>query len=292
MTALAFLGALSVATFSFELISALQYGFFRHNRLDGAYQNQSQSVKRRSTWEAILIALFPKRFDPNEARDMLDVIALIRRAGYPYNTPGEFYAAAIREFSKYLIVGGLMAGALAMNGMLFAAPLFAAFYIYLGLRRPYTRLKKMAKVRAETMRNNMLIALSVLESLLSSGVGVQDALRRTAAVGGTFSNLLGLLVAQMEIKDIENAVEVVMAHLPDPGDTDATLFFADILDFFQRSRPILSSVTALRESVHRTVLELTEQRAALVRQRSGLFGVTAVIGLVLSMVMPFISNTF
>ena len=290
MTALAFLGALSVATFSFELISALQYGFFRHSRLDGAYQNQT--VKRRSTWEAILIALFPKRFDPNEAKDMLDVVALIRRAGYPYNTPGEFYAAAIREFSKYLIVGGLMAGSLAMNGMLFAAPLFAAFYIYLGLRRPYTRLKKMAKARAETMRNNMLIALSVLESLLSSGVGVQDALRRTAAVGGTFSNLLGLLVAQMEIKDIENAVEVVMAHLPDPSDTDATLFFTDILDFFQRSRPILTGVTALRESVHRTILELTEQRAALVRQRSGLFGVTAVIGLVLSMVMPFISNTF
>ncbi len=292
MTALAFLGALSVATFSFELIAALQYGFFRHSRLDGAYQNQSQSPTRRSTWEAILITLFPKRFDPNEAKDMLDVVALIRRAGYPYNTPGEFYAAAIREFSKYLIVGGLMAGSLAMNGMLFAAPLFAAFYIYLGLRRPYTRLKKMAKARAETMRNNMLIALSVLESLLSSGVGVQDALRRTAAVGGTFSNLLGLLVAQMEIKDIESSIEVVQAHLPDPSDTDATLFLADILDFFQRSRPILASVTALRESVHRTVLELTEQRAALVRQRSGLFGITAVIGLVLSMVMPFISNTF
>jgi hypothetical protein len=292
MTVLAFLGALSVATFTFELISALQYGFFRHSRLDGAYQNHAQQPIRRSTWEAILIALFPKRFDPDHARDLLDVVALIRRAGYPYSTPGEFYAAAIREFSKYLVIGGLMAGSLAMNGMLVAAPLFAAFYIYLGLRRPYTRLKKMAKARAETMRNNMLIALSVLESLLSSGVGVQDALRRTAAVGGTFSNLLGLLVAQMEIKDIESAIEVVQAHLPDPGDTDATLFLADILDFFQRSRPILSSVTALRESVHRSVLELTEERAALVRQRSGLFGVTAVIGLVLSMVMPFLGNTF
>jgi hypothetical protein len=111
-------------------------------------------------------------------------------------------------------------------------------------------------------------------------------------VGGTFSNLLGLLVAQIEIKDIEEAVEVVQAHLPNPSDVDATLFLTDILDFFQRSRPILTSVTALRESVHRTVLEITETRAALVRQRSGLFGVTAVVGLVLSMVMPFLGSTF
>jgi hypothetical protein len=39
-------------------------------------------------------------------------------------------------------------------------------------------------------------------------------------------------------------------------------------------------------------LEITETRAALVRQRSGLFGVTAVVGLVLSMVMPFLGSTF
>ena len=229
MTAFAFLGALSVAAFVFEIISAFQYGIFRHSRLDGAYQDVNKLPQRRSTWDAVLIAIFPKRFDPEHAKNMLDVVGLIRRAGYPYDTPGEFYAAAIREFTKYLLVGGLMAGALAMNGMMVAAPLFAAFYIYLGLRRPYTRLEKMAKARAETMRNNMLIALSVLESLLSSGVGVQDALRRTASVGGTFSNLLGLLVAQIEIKDIEEAVEVVQAHLPDPSDVDATLFLTDIL---------------------------------------------------------------
>ena len=175
MTGFAFLGALSVAAFVFEIISAFQYGIFRHSRLDGAFQDANKIPQRRSTWDAVLIAIFPKRFDPEHAKNMLDVVGLIRRAGYPYDTPGEFYAIAIREFSKYLLVGGLMAGALATNGMLIAAPLFAAFYIYLGLRRPYTRLEKMAKARAETMRNNMLIALSVLESLLSSGVGVQDA---------------------------------------------------------------------------------------------------------------------
>ena len=142
MTGFAFLGALSVAAFVFEIISAFQYGIFRHSRLDGAYQDVNKIPQRRSTWDAVLIAIFPKRFDPEHAKNMLDVVGLIRRAGYPYDTPGEFYAGAIREFSKYLLVGGLMAGALAMNGMVVAAPLVAAFYIYLGLRRPYTRLEK------------------------------------------------------------------------------------------------------------------------------------------------------
>ena len=54
-------------------------------------------------------------------------------------------------------------------------------FILLGLRRPYVRLKTLAKKRAESLRNNMLIGLSVLSSLLSSGVGVQEALRRMSA---------------------------------------------------------------------------------------------------------------
>jgi len=50
---------------------------------------------------------------------------------------------------------------------------------------------------------------------------------------------------------------------------------------------VLSSVQGLQESVHRTVVELTESRAALVRQRAGLFGVMAVMGLVLAIILPF-----
>ena len=37
-------------------------------------------------------------------------------------------------------------------------------------------------------------------------------------------------------------------------------------------------------------VELTEARAALVRQRSGLFGVLAVLGLVLAIILPFMGS--
>lgn len=290
MTLFAFLGALSLSVLAFELLSTFQaaFGAFGGGRL----MNLGSSVPapRRSAWEALLVAIWPARFDPGRAQDLADVVGLLRRAGYPYDTPGEFYAVAIRDFSTFLLVGGLLAGALAAMDGLIAAPILALIFVFLGLRRPYARLRMLARKRAESLRNNMLIGLSVLGALLSSGVGVQEALRRTSAVGGPFCNLLGLLVARMEVDDFSKAVEVTRAHLPDPADVEAGLFLRDIQDFFASNRPILSSVQGLQESVHRTVVELTEARAALVRQRAGLFGVLAVLGLVLAILAPFLGT--
>ncbi len=286
MTFFAFLGALSVSVLGFELMNTFQNAFavFGSNRLVST--GPAVSV-RRSTWDAFLVAILPGRFDPNQARNTADVVGLLRRAGYPYDSPGEFYAVAIRDFSIFLAVGGLLAGALAALNMAIAAPFVAGIFIFLGLRRPYVRLKTLAKRRAESMRNNMLIGLSVLSALLSSGVGVQEALRRASAVGGPFCNLLALLVARMEVEDFGKAIEVTRAHLPDASDVEANLFLRDIYDFFANNRPVLSSVQGLQESVHRTVVEATEARAALVRQRAGLFGVLAVVGLVLAILAPF-----
>lgn len=288
MTLLAFLGALSLSVLAFELLSTFQNAFsmFGNNRLISV--TTSVTPKRRSTWAALLVAILPGRFNPEQAKTLTDVISLLRRAGYPYDTPGEFYAVAMRDFSLYLAVGGLLAGALAAMNVLVAAPVIALIFVVLGLRRPYVRLKTLAKKRAESLRNNMLIGLSVLSALLSSGVGVQEALRRASAVGGPFCNLLGLLVARMEVDDFTKAVEITRAHLPDANDVEANLFLRDIYDFFANNRPVLSSVQGLQESVHRTVVELTESRAALVRQRAGLFGVLAVLGLVLSILAPFL----
>ena len=289
MTFFAFLGALSLSVLAFELLSVFQNAFntFGGNRLINV---SSSTPARRSTWEALLIAILPRHFDPQQARNMTDVISLLRRAGYPYDTPGEFYAVAMRDFSLLLAVGGILAGALAALNMLAVAPVVALIFIFLGLRRPYVRLKTLAKKRAESLRNNMLIGLSVLSALLSSGVGVQEALRRTSSVGGPFCNLLGLLVARMEVEDFTKAVEVTRAHLPDLSDVEANLFLRDIYDFFANNRPVLSSIQGLQESVHRTVVEMTEAKAALVRQRAGLFGVMAVVGLILAILAPFMGS--
>lgn len=247
--------------------------------------------RRRTTLEAILLAVLPKRFDPNVA-DTTNIMALLRRSGYYYANPGEFFAAAIRDFSQYLLVGAGLAVALVILDMPIGAIPILAIYIALGLRRPYTRLKKVAKKREDAMKNNMLLGLSVLESLLSVSTGAQEAFTRTAQIGGPFCNLLALLSAQISKLPPEDAVAVVKAHLPNPRDVEANLFLNDVLAYFKESRRILSGVKALRHSVHRLVLDATEERAALVRQRANLFGIFAIVGLLFALILPYMGLSF
>jgi hypothetical protein len=241
--------------------------------------------------DAILLAVLPQRFDPNIA-DTTDIMALLRRSGYYYANPGEFFAAAIRDFSQYLLVGTGISIALVILDMPIAAIPILAIYIFLGLRRPYTRLKKIARKREDAMKNNMLLGLSVLESLLSVSTSAQQAFTQTAQIGGPFCNLLALLSAQISKLPPEDAVAVVKAHLPNPRDVEANLFLNDVLAYFKESRRILSGVTALRHSVHRLVLDATEERAALVRQRANLFGIFAIVGLLLALILPYMGLSF
>jgi hypothetical protein len=135
----------------------------------------------------------------------------------------------------------------------------------------------------------MLVGLAVLESLLIAGVGAQDAMRFTSKVGGPFCNLLGFLVARLEIESTEKALETTRAHVPDPNDVDMQLFLRDMSDFFIHSRPLLSGISALRTSVHRNILESTERRAAVVLQRTSILGIFAVVGLIFSIILPFMN---
>jgi hypothetical protein len=179
-----------------------------------------------------------------------------------------------------------------MFDMPLAALPVLAVYLVLGLRRPYTRLKNIAKKRDAAMKNNMLLGLSVLESLLSVSTGAQQAFTQTAQIGGPFCNLLALLSAQMTKQTPDDAIEVVKAHLPDPRDVEANLFLADVLAYFKESRRILSGVSALRHSVHRLVLDATEERAALVRQRANLFGILSILGLLFALILPYMGVGF
>ena len=297
MAFFAFLAALCLAIAAHEIAAIIQVMIFGHRRtiLDGprvADDVQIPQKRRGTTLDAIFLAVFPKHFDERSATNITDVVGLLRRSGYYYATPGEFYAAAIRDFSQYLVIGVALAVGLGILGMPVAAIPILVIYIVLGLRRPYSRLKRVAKKRDDAMKNNMLLGLSVLESLLSVSTGAQTAFAETAKIGGPFCNLLALLAVQIEKSPPDKAVEVVAAHLPNPRDIEANLFLADVLAYFQESRRILSGVSALRLSVHRLVLDNTEERAALVRQRANLFGIFSVVGLLLALILPYMGMSF
>lgn len=296
MMFLVFLGALSLAVLAFEFLSALQAALSSYGRshpagrLGGAVMEGAPVLARRSTWQAVLLAVFPRRFGLLAEGKSTDVLSLLRRAGYPYDTPGDFYAAAVQTFAAALLLAGLLAGGLVALGQPLVAPLAALGLVFLGLRWPHARLKRLARRRGEALRSNLLLGLAVLESLLSSGVQVQEALRRTAGIGGPFNNLLGLLVARMKVEGFEQAIGTARNHLPDPTDMEAQLFLQDLEDFFIKGRPILESVRALRGAARRGMVETTEARASLVRQRSSLYGILAVLGLLFFLIGPFLSG--
>src|SRR5271157_713256 len=294
-----FVGAVAAAILIFDLMNALtQSALAGQDRLSYGPTSdvaRTLNVKKRSSLDAILIAVWPERFDPDHAASIPDVVDLLRRAGYPYETPGEFYAAAVRDFAMFLIVGAALAAVMTIFDMGLVGPIIAAMFIFLGLRRPYARLKMLTKKRADGMVSNMLIGLTVLETLVTNQVGVEEALRAVGKLGGPFCNLMALLVAQKTIReDPEQAIHVVQQHLPDPNNMEMQLFLGDIRAEFtsQGSGNLSQSIRTLRESVHRTMVENTESRAALVRQRDGMFGVLAVLGLVLTIVLPYMGVAF
>lgn len=293
MAIFAFIGALSLSVVVFEFGSALTDGQWRSpDRLTVQTDTGDDPLPQASTWQALLINVLPSRFHPGKASTLPNVIELLRRAGYPYESTGAFYVSAIRDFTMFLVVGILVAGSLTTLDVGPFAPLFAVPFIIIGLRRPYSRLRKLAEKRAEAFRANMLLGLSAFSAFRDASVSVQDALRYTAKLGGPFCNLLGFLVARMEVESFEDAIDTAEAHLPDPDDVEAQLFFQDLLDHFIRSRPLNEGIKALRDTVRRQTVERTEERASIVKRRAGLFGVLAVMGLLVAFLLPAFMGGF
>lgn len=287
MAALAFLGALSISVLVFELSSGILDRSGSPGRLTVWVDNQDNDpLPRPSTWQGLLMVVLPSRFHPQRANTIPDVVDLLRRAGYPYRSTGEFYVSAMRDFTLFLVLGLVTAGALAAQGLITMAPFVAIPFIIVGLRRPYKRIRQQAEKRAEAFRNNMLLGLSTFGAFLDAGTSVQEALRYTAKLGGPFCNLLSFLVARMEVESFEDSIETAEAHVPDPDDLEAKLFFRDLRDHFVRSRPLGPGIRALRDTVRQQAVERTEERASVVKRQAGLFGVLAVVGLLAAFLMP------
>ncbi len=289
MTLLIFLTALAGAALALEVASLLT-----RQKLTSPLTVQvddvddADGVTQASAWYGILGVVLPQWFSPSRARGRERVVDLIRRAGYhPYGSVNEFYVGAMAEFGKGIVQAAVVAALIYLLALPHILNLFVAIGIlWLAYNRPYARLKVAAKQRAELMRPNMLAGLAELESLLEAGVGVQEALRRTAQLGGPFCNLLGLLVARLEVEDAAQALKRVEQHIPDPHDTNMVLFLRDLEDYFLRQRPLLQSVRALRRSVHQDIVNATIARASKVKRTAGLFGIIAVVGMVISILAP------
>lgn len=248
-----------------------------------------EAAPARTWWEAVFVNILPARFDAGRARDRDSIADLLRRAGYPYATVGEYYAAAMRTFAIFILLAALAAGAGAAGGSVPLGIAGAALVLFLGTRLPRARLESQAKRRAQMLSNNMLVGLTTLSALLGAGVDVPEALRRTAALGGPFCGLLGLLVARMEVDDLDTALAVTRAHIPNPRHLETQLFFSGLERNLKTGQPPLRPlVQSLLASIQRKVVDETERRASMVARTAGLYGGLAVGGMVVSLLMAFL----
>ncbi len=240
-----------------------------------------------SSWMAVFGGFLPRFFDEKRMLRRADVIALIRRAGYtPYATPGEFYAAWLASLAQGLLLA-LFGGVFIVSaGLPVLAVIYGAMVVLAFHRRPFVRLRQAVQRRADLMRQNMLLGLTQLSVFLEAGMGVQEALRRVGQLGGPFCNLLAFFVARLEVEDVTRALQRLEEHLPDPTDVNMRLFLQDLEGYFLRQRPLTRAVQALRDAVRREIKNATLARAARVKRRAGLYGILAVLGMLISGVLP------
>lgn len=287
MLFLVFLGSTSLMIIVYEILSRRRR--FARSALAGYRVAQpSLETPEPSLLQAIAVALFPNYLTDKNAKRHENIIDLLRRTGYAFETPGDFYAYAIRAFIQNAIIGTALAAACVFAEIPEIAPVAAGLLIYDGLKKPYRKLKTLARKRAQAFRNNMLAGLSTMKSLLEAGVGVQEAMRRTTEVGGPFCNFLLLIVSRMELEQFSEALQIAYKHLPDPKDVEAVMFLKDLEAYFVYNRELLPAVSALQENMRRIIVEETESRAALVKQRASLYGVFAVIGMLITLIIPFV----
>lgn len=288
------LSGLGLAALGFELFSARR----RRRRLGLKPPSAAPAgAPRRGLLGAVLAVLWPARFDP--ARAPGDLAARLRRSGYYYPTVGDYYAARVRDFGLAFVVGIFLPGALAANfGLpagLVAAPLALLFAVY-GARRTDGRLRRVTARRAEALPFGMLPVLVVFRSLLAAGVDYQEALRRAAAAapeGAVFAWVVRRLLRVLEeTGELRLALAEAEADLPDPADPHARGFLRALALHGERGYGLLEPTDAVIRSLSRELVERTEARAAVIRQRAGLFGVFAVLGMVFSVVAPALLGGF
>ena len=104
-----FVGAVTAAILIFELMNALTQsalvgGQDRLSYGPSSDAGRTLAVRKRSSLDAILIAVLPERFDPERATGVPNVVDMLRRAGYLFEKSAvELYAAAVRDFATFLL---------------------------------------------------------------------------------------------------------------------------------------------------------------------------------------------
>ena len=148
-------------------------------------------------------------------REKGDLDSLLRKAGYLYESPQEYYARRIYSSVLYAIVAGVLGYFLDL-GFLVTAGLLTSGLLF-GFSMPARAIQKSIKNRRERIQDEMGFGLEQLVNLLNTGTSLSDALSQMRDFG-LFGMICDTVSSGMQTsKPIDNIVNDVLDSVPAPG---------------------------------------------------------------------------
>jgi len=148
-------------------------------------------------------------------REKGDLDGLLRKSGFLYETPEEYYARRIYSSILYALLAGVL-GYFLDFGYLVSAGLFTGGLLY-GFASPARLIQKAIKNRRERIQDEMGFGLEQLVNLLNTGTSLSDALSQMRDFG-LFGKICDTVSSGMQTsKPIDKIINDVLDSVPAPG---------------------------------------------------------------------------
>ena len=148
-------------------------------------------------------------------REKGDLDGLLRKSGFLYETPEEYYARRIYSSILYALLAGVLGYFLDL-GYLVSAGLFTGGLLY-GFASPARLIQKAIKNRRERIQDEMGFGLEQLVNLLNTGTSLSDALSQMRDFG-LFGKICDTVSSGMQTsKPIDKIINDVLDSVPAPG---------------------------------------------------------------------------
>lgn len=148
-------------------------------------------------------------------REKGDLDSLLRKAGYLYESPQEYYARRIYSSVVTAVLAGAIGYFLDM-GFLISAGLVTSGLLF-GFSMPARAIQKAIKNRRERIQDEMGFGLEQLVNLLNTGTSLSDALSQMRDFG-LFGMICDTVSSGMQTsKPIDNIINDVLDSVPAPG---------------------------------------------------------------------------
>ena len=148
-------------------------------------------------------------------REKGDLDGLLRKSGFLYETPEEYYARRIYSSVIYAILSGVLGYFLDL-GYLVIAGLVTGGLLY-GFALPARSIQKAIKRRRERIQDEMGFGLEQLVNLLNTGTSLSDALSQMRDFG-LFGMICDTVSSGMQTsKPIDKIIDDVLDSVPAPG---------------------------------------------------------------------------